>query len=98
MRQGPGFKQLLKLEDLAANEQIGFPVVEILGDRRVLIEHHRGVVAYGCHEIGIRVRYGILVINGTGLCLARMTKDQIVIHGCIESIRLPWRESLPRCR
>ena len=66
----------------------GIPLVEISGDCRVLIEHHQGVVAYGCQEICVRVRYGVVSVCGCGLNLARMTKEQLVICGRIDSVRL----------
>lgn len=87
-RQRDRIGQLMKLHDLGDGALPGIPLVEISGDRRVLIEHHQGVVAYGCCEICVRVRYGILSVSGSGLNLARMTKEQLVICGCIESIRL----------
>lgn len=66
----------------------GVPLVELTGDRRVLIEHHRGVVAYGCDEIRVRMVYGLLCVSGSGLYLARMTRDQLVICGCIDGMHL----------
>lgn len=87
-RQMTGFQRMAGLREMTADALTGVPLVEIMDDRRVLIEHHRGVVAYGCQEIGVRVRYGILSVSGSSLRLAHMTKEQIVICGCIESVRL----------
>lgn len=66
----------------------GQTVVELFGDKRVLIEHHQGVTEYGRDHIGVRVRYGSLCIRGKGLELARMRSDQLVITGCIDSVEL----------
>lgn len=88
MRNKKGFLQLEKLGDMSDGVLPGIPLVEISDDRRVLIEHHRGVIAYGCCEICVRVRYGTVSVCGHGLTLARMTKEQLVICGCIESVRL----------
>lgn len=76
------------LRELSDGVLPGIPLVEISDDRRVLIEHHRGVVTYGSCEICVRVRYGIISVIGTGLNLARMTRDQLVICGCIDAVRL----------
>lgn len=81
-------RRLEKLGEMNDGVLPGIPLVEISGDRRVLIEHHRGVIAYGCCEICVRVKYGTVSVTGTGLNLVRMTKDQLVICGCIESVRL----------
>ena len=69
----------------------GIPLVEIAGDSRVLIEHHFGVTEYGRCQICVRVKYGILIINGSRLELARMTRELLVVTGCIDSVRLERR-------
>lgn len=66
----------------------GMTVLELAGDRRVLIEQHGGVTEYGCERICIRVRFGEICICGCGLELSRMTKEQLVISGRIDSIQL----------
>lgn len=83
-----GIRQPAELRDLTDGVLRGVPLVEISGTRRVLIEHHMGVVAYGCDEIQVRVRYGLLSVSGSALNLARMSKEQLVICGCIDGVRL----------
>lgn len=74
--------------DLPGEAIPGQPLVELSGDRRVLIENHQGVTEY-CHDrIAVLVAYGQVVITGHGLELARMCKDQLIIHGRVESISL----------
>lgn len=72
--------------DLPGEPIPGQPVAELLGDRRILIEHHKGVSQYGQDKITVRVRYGTLVICGSGLELGSMTKEQLVITGRIDGI------------
>ena len=74
--------------DLPEENPTGQPVVELAGDRRILIEHHRGVIQYGTEQICVKVSYGTVKILGFGLELARMTKDQLVITGQIDSVTL----------
>ena len=64
------------------------PLVELAGDRRVIIENHCGVTGYGSQEICVKVRYGHVVICGEGLELVRMTKEQLVVMGAIYDVRL----------
>lgn len=72
----------------AENEVPILPVVELAGDRRVLIEGHAGVVQYLSHCIGVRVRFGQLQICGCDLHLVHMTKERLVICGRIDGITL----------
>ena len=64
------------------------PVVEIAGDRRVLIERHKGVIEYGMERIMVRVSYGTVCVSGDSLELIRMTNRQLVISGRIDSVSL----------
>ena len=66
----------------------GVPIVELAEDHRVLIENHSGVVEYGTERISVKVKYGLLCISGLDMELAKMTKDQLVIVGKIESVTI----------
>lgn len=74
--------------DLSGEVMPGVPVVELAGDRRVLIERHGGVTQYSCEKICVKVRYGQVTVNGCDLELASMTRDQLVITGRINSVQL----------
>lgn len=79
--------------DLKEEPIPGLPLIEIAGDRRVLIEHHCGVTEYGCHRISVRVRRGLICVTGQGLELTRMSKELLIITGRIEAVQLSRRES-----
>ena len=66
----------------------GQPLIEIVSDKRVLIEHHRGVCEYGRDKICIKASFGMIQICGSGLHLRCMTKQQLVVSGCIRSVTL----------
>ncbi len=77
--------------DLPGEPLPGQPLVELAGDRRVLIEHHRGVTQYSRDMICVKVRYGIVRVNGCGLELSRMSREQLVISGRIDCISVVRR-------
>ena len=66
----------------------GMPVAELAGDRRVLIEGHRGVTEYCREQVTVKVSYGCLRVTGCGLELRQMSRQQLVICGRIDSIQL----------
>lgn len=74
--------------DLPGEAMPGQPLIEIAGEKRVLIENHRGVVQYGETEICLRVSYGFVKIVGCGLRLLRMTRQQVIICGRIDEVAL----------
>ena len=91
MRKGHLFEQFLQQTNGIPEVIPGQPIVEIAGERRVLIENHRGVCAYGQEKIVVNVSYGSVCICGCNLEMIHMTKDQLVIYGRIDSIGLQRR-------
>lgn len=89
MKQRRGWiERLADTADLQGEAFPGQPLVELYGDRRVLIEHHGGVTEYGREKIQIKMKYGYLCVCGGCLELARMTAEQLVITGRIDSVAL----------
>ena len=84
-------ERLAEQADLPGEMVIRQPLVELAGERRVLIEGHQGVVQYDGERICVRVTYGLLQVEGRGMELARMTKDQLIIRGRIDGITLRRR-------
>ena len=89
MMRGKGM--LDRLADVTAWSETPLPgqtLLELLDDRRILIEHHSGVTEYTQEKIQVRVDYGSLCIAGTELRLTKMSPDQLVINGRIISVTL----------
>lgn len=66
----------------------GASLIEIAGNRRVLIENHRGVLQYERDLLRVRLIKGAAVIRGSGLTIARMSKRQLVVTGGIDGVDL----------
>lgn len=88
---GDWMQRLTQRLDLPAESVPGLPLVEIAGDRRVLVENHGGVCQYGSDQICIRVKYGMISIRGRGLELSRMSKELLIISGRIDGVMLNRR-------
>lgn len=89
--RGHWMQRLADGADLQGEQLPGVPVVEIGGDRRVLIERHMGVTEYSKERICVHMSYGTVCICGCGLELSRMTKQQLVITGHIQTVQLQRR-------
>lgn len=86
MKQGSIWSWLS--EDLPGEPLPGQSLLELTGDRQVLIENHRGVTQYSREQVGVKVAFGEILLCGRELVLARMGEGQLVVTGCVESIRL----------
>ncbi len=82
------FDRLIMGADLPGEALPNLPLVEIMGEHRVLIENHKGVAGYGNTEICVKVKFGFIKVTGEGLALARMTSHQLVITGQIDGVNL----------
>ena len=82
------FKTLGGMLDLSAQPMPGVPIIEMAGNRRVLIENHQGVMEYGNERISIVVKFGKVVITGTGMEMCYMSKHQLIITGCIDGVSI----------
>ena len=68
------------------------PLVELAGDKRVLIEHHRGIQQYQPECICVKVKFGTVVISGCGMVISQICQGKLVISGRIDSVTLHRRE------
>ncbi|MBR5343372.1 MAG: sporulation protein [Oscillospiraceae bacterium] len=57
-----------------------------LDDRRLLIEKHRGLLAYGTEEIRVSTGYGQLVLRGEALQMRAMNRSELLITGRLRSL------------
>ena len=87
-RQIINFDRLVERAELMQSSIPGQSVVEIAGDRRVLVENHLGVKGYEREKIVIKVKYGTVSVVGDSLEMIRLTKEQLVISGRIDSVQL----------
>lgn len=92
MKQHHGFlERITEKADLLDETLPGHPIIEIVGEHRVIVENHFGVKEYSLERIGIKVKYGVVVICGRCMELTRMTREQLVISGKIDCVSLMRR-------
>ena len=88
MRNRGVMQKFCDLADLPDEPLNGLPLVEIAGDRRVLIERHLGVTEYTKERILIKVRIGQICVYGDEMELSSMTKGQLIIRGQIAGVHI----------
>lgn len=64
----------------------GLPLVELMGNCRMLIENHRGLVCYDTKEVCVKVKGGMLRVTGRDMTVCNMTACALVIKGHISSL------------
>lgn len=66
----------------------GLPRIELLGDKELRVEYHKGILAYGTEEIHISGGRLAIRVLGSGLELRSMNAAQLLITGHVRAIEL----------
>ena len=74
--------------DLPGDVVAGLPRVELLGDRQLRMENHKGILAYGSEEIHISGGKLIVKVRGANLTLRAMNASELLITGDIIGVDL----------
>ena len=74
--------------DLPADVLAGLPRVELIGDREVRMENHRGILSYAEEEIHVSAGGFVIKIVGEALKLRAMTGLELLVTGRIRGVEL----------
>ena len=88
MRRKHIIERMAQASAMAGEPILRQPLLELCGEHRVLIEHHKGIGDYSKEMVSIHVCFGIIRIEGSNLEIGKMTTDQMVITGNIDRISL----------
>lgn len=75
-----------KIFDIPEEISSDIPKVTIIGFDRMLVENYKCILEYQDFFIRIKMKSGIVNINGFELGMKEMTKDDLIITGNIESV------------
>ena len=62
-----------------------------LGNRSLLVENHRGILDFACDRILLATACGEVEVMGSNLSLSDVRRDALIIHGCIQDVKLPQK-------
>lgn len=85
-KRRPMLELMVEAADLPAEMMPGMPLVELCGDRKVLVENHRGVREYSPERISVRLTKGSLIIRGRKLNLEKMQAQTLIVTGTVEGL------------
>ena len=74
--------------DLPADVVAGLPRLELVGDRELRMENHRGILAYGTQEIHISGGAFSVKVSGEELELRTMNALELLITGRITAVHI----------
>ena len=81
-------QQAMDRLDLPVNLASGVARMELLGNRSLYIDRHRGVLAYSAEAVAINAGTVVVRVQGEGLELVVMTDEELRINGVIRQLQL----------
>ncbi|SMB92973.1 sporulation protein YqfC [Thermanaeromonas toyohensis ToBE] len=86
--QAPGAKaHMASFLDLPQEVVCDWPRLTLIGNSRLLLENHRGVIIYENDLVRVNITLGQLEITGQDLRLKVVRPDAIAVEGAIKSIQ-----------
>ena len=89
-------KTVTNFLDLPPEAALDLPRLTLVGDSRLLLENHRGIVTYQPELVKLKISSGELAIKGTGLLLREIKPDAIALEGTIHSLEFCRPSSSPQ--
>lgn len=80
-------EKTVQMLDLPA-DLAGLPRIELLGDRELRVENHKGILAYRKEEIHISGGKLVIRVLGSDLELRGMSTSELLITGWVHSVEL----------
>ena len=74
--------------DLPADVVAGVPKITVTGTSRVLVENHRGLLAYSDTEVAVDGKNARVRVRGDGLLLRAMDREMLLVTGTITGVDL----------
>jgi len=72
--------------ELPGEAALNLPKIIITGRVQVLVENHRGIVAYDQESVRLLVETGEVAVSGQDLVLRAILPDEVVIEGEISGV------------
>ncbi|HEY8416856.1 MAG TPA: sporulation protein YqfC [Limnochordales bacterium] len=86
--RGTMVERLVRALDLPQDIVFNLPKTTLIGDVQLLVENHRGLIAYTPREIRIRTARGELVVAGSRLRIGSILPQELVVDGRILQVQL----------
>ena len=72
--------------DLPEDALLGAAKLTVTAGRKVLVENHKGILEYGTERIVISTGRGSICLQGGGLQLEAMNRNELLISGKLQNV------------
>jgi sporulation protein YqfC len=73
--------------DLPPDVTLDLPRLTLIGNRRIVIENHRGLIHFSGERLKLAINNGVLEMLGNELIIRTISTDEISIEGRIDELK-----------
>jgi sporulation protein YqfC len=73
--------------DLPPDVTLDLPRLTMIGNRRIMIENHRGLIHFSGEQLKLAINNGVLELLGNELIIRTISIDEISIEGRIDELK-----------
>jgi sporulation protein YqfC len=73
--------------DLPPDVTLDLPRLTLIGNRKLFIENHRGLVHFSSERLKLAIHNGLLELLGSGLMIRTISAEEISIEGQINELK-----------
>jgi sporulation protein YqfC len=73
--------------DLPPDVTLDLPRLTLIGNRRIVIENHRGLIHFSGEQMKLAINNGVLELLGNELIIRTISIDEISIEGRIDELK-----------
>jgi sporulation protein YqfC len=73
--------------DLPPDVMLDLPRITMIGNQRIRIENHRGLVHFSSEQMKLAVHNGVVDLQGSHLMICTISTDEISIEGQINEFK-----------
>ena len=79
-------KQFSDFLEIPGDVMLDLPKMTLVGNIKLYIENHRGIIEYSTERVRISVAEGEVAVTGESLLLRNVLPDEICVEGKIKSL------------
>lgn len=79
-------ERLADMLELPRDIIMDLPRMVLTGDRRLVVENHKGVIEYTSTLLRLNTAKGELRIKGSALVLVSILREEVWVEGCIHQV------------
>lgn len=77
---------LARFFELPQDVVMDLPRLTMIGDLQLVVENHRGILAFSADQVLVKTRKGTLKVTGSSLIVGAVDRETIILTGKLQAV------------